>query len=860
MGNVDSVQTHAKSEEFPYGNEFQIILIALAFREPKFIDLYEHILQPQFFDREEFRHIVRIITQYFSRYGRTPDAHLAYGVIRSYCMDKKFPESVVQLLENVLDKIFKADLENADFVKEEAIRFAQAQLMKETLLEGVKKIDDPSNYPELLKKFERVLEVAAPRDYGMKFNDIALDLPAQLREHSIFSLSRRVKTGIKSFDEHTFGGSAPKKLGVVMAPSGSGKRILFSTPVLTTSGWKTHGELVVGDEVFGLNGKPIRVIATGNIGSINCKLTFSNNSTIYCHEDHEWLLFDRTGSRRCWRILETKKLIETKIPSLGKGLLKLKPDLMRGERSRFQLPTIEALQFSEKKLPLHPYVLGVWLGDGTHTKACVTHDEKDFEMIDEIVRLGYPISSVQTHKTTGVKTTYFGGEFDKEKHFGVCGPLRKGLKESGVFGNKHIPDLYLQSSIEQRLQLLAGIIDTDGTFTKEGKVVISTVSEKLANGIVELVRSFGWRTKFTVVEPRTSTSGIIGKQQIFRIQFVPYLPVPTKLPRKKIEGSKFPKRRVGVVSSELGDFGFGNCIQVDSPDGIYLVGKELIPTHNSHLLVQFGATAIRNGQPVFHYTFGDMDMYEVFLRYASNFSGIPSGDIMHGTGRDYHTTMLSWIKENKQDLLVSTHPADTMTTAALRSHISMQISRTGIHPALIIIDYADNLAFNMQKKYGGFEHSMQLGEVYQQLIKLAHQFDCAIWTGSQVARDHWKDEVIDRDGIAASAKKIDHADYIITINRTEEERNFGTARLYEAKIRFGKDKHTIPVSFNTSTSRIEELDAPPTFLKKKEEQNRGLNGGKKQIKVDTTEEIEATDPNMERRLKILRKLNVDPTT
>lgn len=503
MGNTDSVQTHAKSEEFPYGNEFQIILIALAFREPKFIDLYEHILQPQFFDREEFRHIIRIVTQYFSRYGRTPDSHLAYGVVRSYCMDKKFPESVVQLLENVLDKIFKADLESADFVKEESIRFAQAQLMKETLLEGVKKIDDPSNYPELLKKFERVLEVAAPRDYGMKFNDIALDLPAQLREHSIFSLSRRVRTGIKSFDEHTFGGSAPKKLGVVMAPSGSGK---------------------------------------------------------------------------------------------------------------------------------------------------------------------------------------------------------------------------------------------------------------------------------------------------------------------------------------------------------------------SHLLVQFGATAIRNGQPVFHYTFGDMDMYEVFLRYASNFSGIPSDDIMHGTGRDYHTTMIGWLQENKQDLLVSTHPADTMTTAALRSHISMQISRTGIHPALIIIDYADNLAFNMQKKYGGFEHSMQLGEVYQQLIKLAHQFDCAIWTGSQVARDHWKDEVIDRDGIAASAKKIDHADYIITINRTEEERNFGTARLYEAKIRFGKDKHTIPVSFNTSTSRVEELDAPPTFLKKKEDAGRGIAGGKKQIKVDTSEEIEATDPNMERRLKILKKLNVDPST
>lgn len=359
---------------------------------------------------------------------------------------------------------------------------------------------------------------------------------------------------------------------MIFMPPRAGKLIADDVLILTTNGWKKHGNLKVNDYVFGINGKPIKILAVSKKGIADIEIEFMNGEKIQCHQNHEWKLFDRSYGK--WRTVETKELI--KITKFKKQKKVIVSDGNK-KRCLYQLPDYSAIEFEQKELKVDPYVLGAWLGDGTKGKPCITHDVNDYQVIDE-VKKNYPISKVWVHKITGVLTTNFAGD----GHFGKACSFRKDLKKIGVLNNKYIPKIYKFSSIKQRLELLAGLIDTDGSVDKMSRVQISTVSKKLANDISDIIFSLGWYAYIIKTKPKLSTSGIQGRKIVYNIGFNPKVEIPTKLPRKKIK--RFPvNRRIGIKSVKKIKGKIGQCIQVDSPDGLYLVGKKFIPTHNSQL-------------------------------------------------------------------------------------------------------------------------------------------------------------------------------------------------------------------------------------------------------------------------------------
>ncbi len=360
-------------------------------------------------------------------------------------------------------------------------------------------------------------------------------------------------------------GDRDYKILLVFEPPRHGKEISNSELVLTIDGWKTHGELKIGDCVFGINGKSVKVVSISQKTRSNCVVMFTNGEKIECHENHEWTVLDR--SYNVWKTYETNHFL--KKTKFGKD----KQTLTSG-RCMYYLPRIEPLEFKEKDLIINPYVLGAWLGDGTSSAPVITGDVKDYQIIDAVKEC-YPISSINIHKTTGCLTTRFGSGSRRASLFG------NHLRSLGVFNNKHIPLEYKFSSIEQRLQLLAGLIDTDGNIDKNSRVRIVTVSKKLANDIDEVIRSLGWNSYITEQKPTLSSSGIQGKKIVYSIGFNPTKDIPTRLPRKKIK--RFPPQRmIGIKSvSRIENGEMGHCITVDSPDGLYLVGKKFIPTHNS---------------------------------------------------------------------------------------------------------------------------------------------------------------------------------------------------------------------------------------------------------------------------------------
>ena len=337
-----------------------------------------------------------------------------------------------------------------------------------------------------------------------------------------------------------------------------------STPVLTYNrGWTTHGDLRIGDYVYGLDGKPTRIIGISPKQECDRLISFSNGEQILAHKEHLWSVHKRGNNEKRIQVFPTEEL-EKNFSYKNK----------QKTRYRYHLPLSEPIQYEKKELPLDPYWLGLWLGDGSSTKPCITHSKEDNQFIEKVP---YKVSTQTIHKETGVYTTYFSNQ----------GLIQK-IKEMGLYNNKHIPSIYKESSIKQRLQLLAGLIDSDGSVDKNGRVRFVNTNKKLIEDVYELCQGLAlYPYKMAPVSPKKineykkDTDSIKSKKTSYTIGFQPRYEIPTNIPRKQIN-KKGIRRKIAITNIEKTmDGEMGHCIEVEAEDGIYLVGKTLIPTHNS---------------------------------------------------------------------------------------------------------------------------------------------------------------------------------------------------------------------------------------------------------------------------------------
>ena len=351
----------------------------------------------------------------------------------------------------------------------------------------------------------------------------------------------------------------------ISLPPGVGKALADDTPILTRQGWKNHGDLVVGDEVIGLDGKFKKVTHVHPKCMLDRLVTFSNGEQIQCHENHEWMTWSRGRNRY---ITEETNYYES--VNLEAGGTEHK----RGHRYQFQLPPRHVE--GEAKELFDPYTLGVWLGDGSNNAPRITNELFDIAIIEKIRAHGYEEKQYYTTERQP-NTVWYDFDFRKElQKYDMCHSTKR--------KDKHVPVEYLTASEEQRLELLAGLIDTDGTRCGS-KYQFTTCDESLRDSVVELISTFGWRVCVRAVAPSTSSSGIVGKKTTYILQFTPDRFVPCALERKQMT-ELHKQHAISLVSIEKVEPKQGNCITVEG-DGMYLAGRTMIPTHNTTLALFF---------------------------------------------------------------------------------------------------------------------------------------------------------------------------------------------------------------------------------------------------------------------------------
>ena len=247
--------------------------------------------------------------------------------------------------------------------------------------------------------------------------------------------------------------------------------------------------------------------------------------------------------------------------------------------TNFAIPVADALQFPEADLLISPYVFGAWLGDGHTSGGRITSDNKenlsDAEhksdqayMIEQIVADGF-----DCHK-----------EPSSDFVVSVSG-LHSALKSAGVCGNKHIPMPFLRASHTQRLALLQGLMDTDGTIDVNGNCELSLSDELLANDALELIRTLGIKASKTVAPSSylSDNGERVECKDRHRIHFTTTTQV-FRLPRKAVRTPDTVRETQGwlyVKSIEPMVSEPARCITVDSPDHTYLCGNGYVVTSNS---------------------------------------------------------------------------------------------------------------------------------------------------------------------------------------------------------------------------------------------------------------------------------------
>lgn len=345
-------------------------------------------------------------------------------------------------------------------------------------------------------------------------------------------------------------------------PPRVGKAIAFDTPVLTDHGWKKHGELTILDRVIGLDGDFKRILAIHTPCKMEYKVTMSDGEEIVCHGNHEWRVQIRGTNN--FREMETKEMYGNVLCKDG--------------HNRYILPFKPVVEGSHKDLWVEPYTLGAWLGDGRNQNPDICGALCDYAIVQRIVNAGYDIAWHTVHKKTQVHYYGFRGLREQLQKYGMCFSRKR--------TEKYIPSDYLIADEEQRLDLLAGLLDTDGTLNKtEHRYQYTTSDLMLKEDFISLINTFGWRTSVRYIEPTTSSSGIQGKKGYWVIAFNPDRYIPCQIERKQL--TEFSEKRHITIEKieKIERCEYGNCITVE--DGMYLVGRRLTPTHNSTICILF---------------------------------------------------------------------------------------------------------------------------------------------------------------------------------------------------------------------------------------------------------------------------------
>ena len=371
------------------------------------------------------------------------------------------------------------------------------------------------------------------------------------------------------------------RLGIYVGLAGTGKAMPKDTLIPTPDGERLLGEIKVGDFVFDRKGHPTKVLGVYDRGVRRCfELTFSDGRKTRCCDEHIWPCYT---SKKNLKNLTLQEMMEKGIRISAKS------------GGRFRMPINGCVEFSEKELPVHPYILGVFLGDGCCKERYLTLSSNDLPVVEKVAKLLNATAEKLSENNYSWRFMKGGKAITTKEVFGdIASWVMRGSNE------KAIPADYLHGSRDQRIALLQGLFDTDGSVSSKsnGLASFSTTSSELYAGVSYLLRSLGLSASTSskaVCRGRVKQNGTCSTDYVVRTHLKPdQFDVCFSLPRqieklKAVFGAfKRPSKcteRVALTDVREIEPCDQVCILVDNPEHLFLANDFLV-THNTHRAIE----------------------------------------------------------------------------------------------------------------------------------------------------------------------------------------------------------------------------------------------------------------------------------
>ncbi|MCX2929333.1 replicative DNA helicase [Mycobacterium sp. CVI_P3] len=675
-------------------------------------------------------------------------------------------------------------------------------------------------------------------------------------------LSRGVPTGFTELDELT-NGLHPGQMIVVAARPGMGKALALDTPLPTPDGWTTMGEVAVGDYLIDADGRPTRVVAATEVmvGRPCYEVEFSDGTVLVADAEHQWLTetraprksaqaaavgYNRTKNQRTFAAVRTtREIAETQRCST------------KDQRLNHSVTNAEPLQAPDRDLLVPPYTLGAWLGAGTSAAAQITVADPEIVMCIEG-------EGIEAHKSDAAKNRYqlrlpaagaplarscvvcgksFVPQTSQVRTCGrVCGgkarfisepvsaptcsrcggpscglqlcqqcrnevgTLQARLRTIGVLNNKHIPVEYLRASEAQRREMLAGLLDTDGTVTNGGTVQFSVTNRRLADDVFELIVSLGYRCG-------RATKRVRGRSEDSSTAFILNFSTDDdvfRLPRKALAHKE---RRAGGKARVSSRFIVDvrpiasvpvRCVEVDNADHLYLAGRAMIPTHNSTLGLDFlRSCSIKNRMPSIVFSL-EMSKSEIVMRLLSAEAKIKLADMRSGRMTDDDWTRLARRMSEISEAPLYIDDSPNLTMMEIRAKARRLHQKAGLR--LIVLDYLQLMTSGKKVE----SRQQEVSEFSRQIKLLAKELEVPVVAMSQLNRG--PEQRTDKKPMLADLRESgsieQDADMVILLHRpdafeTDDPRG-GEADLIVAKHRAGPTR-TVTVAHQLHLSRFTNM-------------------------------------------------------
>ena len=391
-----------------------------------------------------------------------------------------------------------------------------------------------------------------------------------------------------------------------------GKAIDINTPIPTPQGFVKMEDLQEGDYVFKEDGTPTRISWVSDIMTDRpCyRIDFSDGSSVVADEEHTWTVETKLIRKNNARN-KNKKLKLVNMTT--KELLENGVKIGQKDESNYSIPVSMPVGYSEKELPIDPYTLGYWLGDGHSHTSYFTVGELDKN--DFIENIPYKVVKLKNYLAYSVPE------------------IKESLKNNNLLNNKHIPDLYKFSSISQRLELVRGLMDSDGFCGDNGKIEFSNKNKRLAEDLKSVIESLGIICSISEGESTLYEKNCGPRYRLYINTEVSLFKLERKRSKQKnthrvgIEKRRYIKSITPVESIPV------KCISVESETSLYLFGENYNVTHNSFSMAILITEAIlrNNDHRVLVVTPFDVQAEEIFnlvKQLLNNVKGIPGAEII----------------------------------------------------------------------------------------------------------------------------------------------------------------------------------------------------------------------------------------